>query len=273
MDNDDAPVGTILSRREAIALVGRAGAGLALGGLLTLDADAAFQTKTHQAVQLVASPALTEGPFFVDEKLHRSNLIERTTRPSVVGGAPLALEVTLYRLAEGKYAPLKGAAVDVWHCDAHGVYSDIDQPMNHENTRGQNWLRGVQTSDANGLVRFQTIFPGWYPGRTTHIHFKVRQPGSTEGTTKEFTSQLFFDDKLADMVFAKEPYRPRDGRQARNDGDMIYAERQADGTPAGDRLLPTLTSSPDGKGYTAKFVIALTDDSLRAGRRRGFGGR
>ena len=105
MDNDDAIVGTILSRRQAFALLGRAGAGLALGGLLSFDADAAFQAQAHQAVRLVASPALTEGPFFVDEKLDRSDLVGDTKRAAVVDAKPLALELTVYRLADGKYAP------------------------------------------------------------------------------------------------------------------------------------------------------------------------
>ncbi|WP_196760779.1 dioxygenase family protein, partial [Streptobacillus moniliformis] len=112
--------------------------------------------------------------------------------------------LTLYRLTNGKFAPLSGATVDVWHADALGVYSDEDAPMNHENTAGQKWLRGFQVSDKNGLVTFQTIFPGWYRGRTTHIHFKVRE--TVKGQTKEFTSQLFFDDTLADTIFGKAPY-------------------------------------------------------------------
>ena len=99
MDNDDATLGTILSRRETFALLGKAGAGLALGGLLTFDAEAAFQAQAHRAMRLVASPALTEGPFFVDEKLNRSNLLVGTDRKEVVDAVPLSLELTVYRLA------------------------------------------------------------------------------------------------------------------------------------------------------------------------------
>ena len=271
MDNDDATIGTILSRREALALVSRAGVGLAFGGALAFDAKAAFQAKAHRAVKLVASPALTEGPFFVDERLDRANLLEGTTRPAVVDGLPLALELTVYRLEGGGYAPMPGVTVDVWHCDAHGVYSDTDAPMNHERTAGQRWLRGLQTTDTAGVVRFRTIFPGWYPGRTTHIHFKIRQKGA-DGKTREFTSQLFFDDKTADAIFAKAPYLPPARREVRNADDGIYGERQVDGTVAGEHLLPTLSAAPGGRGHVARFAIALTDSSLRAGGRRGFGG-
>ena len=266
MDNDDAIVGTILTRRDAFALLGKAGLGLAFGGLLAHDAEAAFQAQAHRAVKLVASPALTEGPFFVDEKLDRSNLIGDTTRAAVLDAVPLALELTVYRLADGKYAPFPGLTVDVWHCDAHGVYSDEDQPMNFEKTGGQRWLRGFQTTDAKGEAKFATVFPGWYQGRTTHIHFKVRQKG-VGGKTKEFTSQLFFDDALADAIFAHAPYRPSANRDVRNANDDIFGDEQVDGTVAGQKLMPTIAKSADGKGYVARFAIALTDASLRSGRR------
>ncbi|MGV3613755.1 MAG: intradiol ring-cleavage dioxygenase [Fimbriimonas sp.] len=255
MDNDDAIVGRILSRREALTLAARTGAGLMLGGVLAPSADAALQAKAQREVKLVASPALTEGPFFLDGKLDRSDLLADTKRPAVVEGLPLALAITIYKLANGKYAPLKGAAVDVWHCDALGVYSGESHPMNHENTEGQNWLRGYQTTDADGVVKFATIFPGWYPGRTTHIHFKVRHASKVATGTQEFTSQLFFPDALADEVFAKAPYKPREGRSARNANDMIFRERQVDGTFAGDHLMLELARK--GNGFDAKFAVAL----------------
>ena len=269
MDNDDAIVGRILSRREALALAGKGGIGLALGGALFGGAEAALQAKARREVKLVASPAVTEGPFFVDEKLERTNLLGDTKRASVVEGVPLSLAVTIYKLTEGKYAPLKGVTVDVWQADAAGVYSDESHPMNHENTAGQNWLRGYQVTDAEGIVRFETIVPGWYRGRTTHIHFKVRQ--TVDGKTKEFTSQLFFDDAVADTIFAKAPYYPRDERQARNSNDMVYGERQVGGGVAGDHLLLDLSPARSGQGYTGTFAVALTEDSLTSARKRGMG--
>jgi protocatechuate 3,4-dioxygenase beta subunit len=272
MEHDDATIGTILSRREAICLAAQTGTGFMFAGLMSLSPDAAFQAKAQREVKLVASPALTEGPFFVDEKLERSNLLEGTDRKSVVEGVPLTLAITIYRLADGKYAPLKGATVDIWHADAAGVYSDESHPMNHENTGGQKWLRGFQTTDADGVVRFKTIVPGSYPGRTTHIHFKVRQSTADKAQTKEFTSQLFFEDAFADRIFAKAPYKPRGGREGRNSSDMIFQERQVDGTVAGDHLMLEVAPTSGGKGYVAKFAVALTDANLRAegrGRRGG----
>lgn len=274
MENDDAIVGTILNRRDALANLGKWGLGVVAGGLLYTRAEAAFQEKARREVKLIASPALTEGPFFVDEKLKRANLLTETKRPSVVQGVPLDFTLTLYHLSQGKFAPLAGATVDVWHADALGVYSDEDAPMNHANTAGQKWLRGYQTSDKNGLVRFQTIFPGWYPGRTTHIHFKVRQRVAGKANqTKEFTSQLFFDDTLADSLFAKAPYRVRDAGQSRNASDNIFGERVSDGSRAGEHLtlhLKPLKAGASG-GYRSSLVVALTDDNLRHGDGRGHG--
>jgi protocatechuate 3,4-dioxygenase beta subunit len=271
MDTDDAIVGTILNRREMLRLATGSGLGLAFGGLLLKEADAAYQEEARKSVKLVASPAVTEGPFFVDEKLKRSNLLEGTKRETVVQGIPLSLTFTLYRLKDGKFAPLPNAVVDIWQADTKGVYSDVSAPMNHENTSGQNWLRGYQVSDANGIVRFQTIFPGWYMGRTTHIHFKVRQTVA-KSATREFTSQLFFDDTLADTIFANAPYHTRDARQVRNRNDMVFTERQADGSRAGEHLMVECKSAPKGKGYSTKFAVALTDDNLRTGGGRRPGG-
>ncbi len=270
MDHDDATVGTILSRREAFTLAARASLGLAFGGLILSDADAAFQAKAQREVHLVASPAVTEGPFFVDEKLNRSDLIGDTKRPSVVNGAPLTVTFTLYRLVDGKFSPLKGAMVDVWHCDAAGNYSDVEAGMNPDDTTGQNWLRGYQISDENGVVKFKTIVPSWYRGRTTHIHFKVRQ---TDGkATKEFTSQIFFDDAVADGIFANAPYKLRGPRDMRNATDGVYSERQVDGSQAGEHLLVDLKKAASGKGYETKFAVALTDSNLRTGGRGRRGG-
>ncbi len=277
--NDDAIVGTILNRRAVLRHAARATFALATGGLLLQGSDAfaahaALQKQAQKTVKLVASPAVTEGPFYVDEKLNRSDLIGKATRASIANGVPLDLTFTLYRLNNGVFAPLKNAVVDMWQADAHGVYSDEDAPMNHENTAGENWLRGYQVSDKNGVVHFKTIFPGWYESRTTHIHFKVRESDTTNAktkTTKEFTSQLFFDDKLADTIFAHTPYKPRGDRQVRNTNDMVFTERQTDGTQAGQHLTVAVAPSKTGRGYASTFAVALTDTNLRSGGHRGHG--
>ncbi len=272
MDNDDAIVGRIFSRREALAHAAKAGFGLALTGGAIAATRGGDRTHDLPKVHLVASPVLTEGPFFVDEKLNRSNLIGDTTRDSVRNGIPLELKFTVYKANGDTFEPLPGAQVDVWHADGHGVYSDESNPMNHENTAHQTWLRGYQMSDSSGVVKFKTIVPGWYDGRTAHIHFKVRQRSKDGSTTAEFNSQLFFVDTLLDQLYQASPYNSRGDRTMRNDADDIYSERQVDGSVAGHHL--TLLPEKQGAtgGYVAHFAIALTKGNLSGARRRGFGG-
>ncbi|HLK16685.1 MAG TPA: hypothetical protein VKT78_17900 [Fimbriimonadaceae bacterium] len=254
MDHDDAMVGRLISRREALAAAARAGLVLASAApLAAISSGAQGDTRT---VHLVATPHLTEGPFFVDEKLNRSDLTTGTNRPSVVNGLPLLLALTIYRQERSGPVQLKDAHVDVWHADVNGVYSDEANPMNHENTAHQNWLRGYQVTDAIGRVQFKTIFPGWYPGRSPHIHFKVRSYSAAEKVTAEFTSQLFFKDADARRIYAAEPYGSRGGHETTNAYDGVYNEFQVDGRPAGQSMLLDLEKRLSG--YQAHFSVLLT---------------
>lgn len=235
MGSDDGTIGRVLTRREALALLGAAGFAALGPGRPALAAAPGV---------CVVRPALTEGPYFVDVKLDRSDIrsdpADGTRRP----GVPLHLTLRLSRLAAGVCAPLPGAMVDVWHCDAAGVYSDVADPGG--STVGRKFLRGYQTSGADGLVAFTTIYPGAYPGRAVHVHFKVRS-GAGRGRAHELTSQLFFDDTLTDQVHARPPYAGG-ARRMRNERDGIYRA-------AGDRL--TLAVAPAGEGYAAAFDLAL----------------
>jgi protocatechuate 3,4-dioxygenase beta subunit len=135
--------------------------------------------------------------------------------------------------------------IDVWHCDAMGIYSDVSDSS--FSTKGRKFLRGYQRTDASGIADFTTIYPGWYSGRAVHIHFKIRtEPGATSGL--EFTSQLFFDDSLSDTVFGAQPYSAKGQRDRLNAQDGIYTQSQ------GQTLLP-LTSTSDGYGGT--FALGL----------------
>jgi protocatechuate 3,4-dioxygenase beta subunit len=140
---------------------------------------------------------------------------------------------------------LRGAKVDIWHCDALGVYSDVQD--RRTDTRGQQFLRGHHVSDTDGIVRFTTIYPGWYGGRAVHIHFKVRTPGEN-GRTDEFTSQLYFQDELTDRVHAGAPYAANKGQRLLNTRDMIFREG---GTQL---ILPVVEGTA---GYSATFRIAM----------------
>lgn len=234
MGSDDGTIGRVLTRREALALLGA-------GGLAVLGPGRPALAAAPGAC--VVRPALTEGPYFVDVKLDRSDIRSDPTDGTLRPGAPLHLTLRLSRLSAGVCAPLPGAVVDVWHCDAAGAYSDVRDSGG--STLGRKFLRGYQTSGADGLVAFTTIYPGAYPGRAVHVHFKVRSDAG-RGRAHEFTSQLFFDDALTDQVHARPPYSG--ARRMRNERDGIYR-----GT--GGQL--TLAAAPSGGGYAATLDLAL----------------
>jgi protocatechuate 3,4-dioxygenase beta subunit len=238
MHDADRSIGCVLTRREALALLGA-------GGLTALAARRSAAQPPAVPPACVARPALTEGPYFVDEKLHRSDIRSDPVDGSVRPGAPLRLALRVSRLTRGACAPLPGAIVDLWHCDALGVYSDVQDPSGV--TLGRKFLRGYQTTDGGGLVRFTTIYPGAYRGRAVHIHFKIRS-GAGGGRVHDFTSQLFFDDALSDQVYAQPPYAGRDQPRVRNAQDGIYRS-------AGAQL--TLAVTPAAPGYAAAFDLAL----------------
>lgn len=251
MDHDDKLVGQIISRRQAL--------GLSVAGLAFLAGTKAGAAEAEgislDEIDLVATPELTEGPFFVDNKLKRRNVIGETKRSSVKEGSPLKLAITVCQIKDGKAIPLKGAHVDIWHADAIGSYSDESpSPIQSEDTKGQTWLRGYQVTDEKGVVEFETIYPGWYQGRTSHIHFKIRSYSASGNVTHEFTSQFFFDEKVNDVVLKKAPYNGL-SKPVRNEQDGIYAYRQADGTRVGSHLM--LKTKEVRGAYEATFSVAL----------------
>jgi protocatechuate 3,4-dioxygenase beta subunit len=192
----------------------------------------------------VVRPALTEGPYFVDERLNRSDLRSDPGDGSVRPGVPLQLTFLVSRLSGGACSALASVFVDVWHCDALGVYSDVaDMGFN---PRGSKFLRGYQQTDAAGRAQFTTIYPGWYSGRAVHLHFKIRT--SLTGTANQFTSQVFFDEAVTDRVHAQSPYNQKGRRNTSNAGDGIYQG-------GGSQLL--LALAPQGSGYAASFDLAM----------------
>jgi protocatechuate 3,4-dioxygenase beta subunit len=193
----------------------------------------------------VVRPEQTEGPYFVDEKLLRPDLRVDPTDNSMRPGLPLRLTLRISTLAENTCSPLAGIVVDVWHNDAMGEYSDV-RDRQYDN-RGKKFLRGYQLTDANGAASFITIYPGWYPGRTVHMHFKLRtDPSARRGT--EFTSQLYFDDAITDQVHAAAPYAANGQRSTRNKDDRIFRR-------GGDELL--LQLQRNAEGYEAVFDLGL----------------
>ena len=190
-------------------------------------------------------PEQTEGPYFVDRTLRRSDVRSDPTDGTVRPGAELHLTINVSSLAGAACAPLAGAVVDIWQCDALGVYSGF------ESGAGKKYLRGHQLTDPTGAVKFVTIYPGPYEGRAVHIHFKVRtDPGAARGGL-ETVSQLYFPEDLSDLVYASPAYgdNARTAGRRRNGDDRIFRGG------GGEQLL--LAVRRDGNVYAASFDLAL----------------
>lgn len=176
----------------------------------------------------VLSPELTEGPFYLDLDLVRSDITE--DRP----GLPLELQVNI--VDADACEPIKDAAVDLWHCDANGDYSGVE---GGEGT----FLRGVQMTNAAGAATFRTIYPGWYMGRAVHIHVKVAPSGS-----EAYTGQLFFEDDVTAAAYRSEPYTARPGPDMANADDGIYNQ-------GGSRTIIAVTTGD--KAYSGVVTLGV----------------
>jgi protocatechuate 3,4-dioxygenase beta subunit len=266
LDDDDRLIGRILSRREVLALFGTGGVALAIaacapggssgtsaGASASSSAVTASATPGSSAVassgaatagavpSCVVVPELTEGPYYVDVNLERSDIRPNTADGVVSEGAPLELGWLLSQVDGDGCLPLEGAIVDVWHCDALGVYSGV------QGSTGTDFLRGFQRTDANGAASFTTIYPGWYQGRAVHIHFKVRTDPDAEAGF-EFTSQLFFDDALSQQVYASGVYASNGTPDRSNANDSIFNESDA---------ATLLAVTQEGDTYKTTFSIAV----------------
>jgi protocatechuate 3,4-dioxygenase beta subunit len=254
MHDDDRAIGRVLTRRELVALFG---AGVAASLTQRVTAQTSGRAPTAAIPSCVVHPQQTEGPFFVDERLQRSDVRPDSRTGVVSSGAPLDLRLTIAQVsASGSCAPIVGAQVDIWQCDAAGRYSDASDRRN--STSGQTFLRGHQITDANGLVQFTTIYPGWYPGRAVHVHFKVRTAANAS-SAYEFTSQFYFDERLTDRVHAGAPYSTHTGQRTRNDSDGPFRD-------GGTQLILPVTER--GQGYAARFTVGMRpgDPASRRGR-------
>lgn len=258
MHNDDGIVGRLLSRRELVALFGSS----AVAALTHRLAAQSGTSAPAAAAACVVQPQQTEGPYFVDERLLRSDIRPDPTTGVVREGAPLVLTLNISELRpDGTCAALPGAEVHLWQCDAIGEYSDV-KDRNFDNT-GKKFLRGHQITNASGAATFTTIYPGWYPGRAVHVHFKVRTPAAT-ARAYEFTSQFYFDEAFTDRVYKAAPYAAHSGTRTPNERDNIYRD-------GGSQLILPVREA--GKGYEAAFDVAMkAGDAPPAGRGRRGGG-
>jgi protocatechuate 3,4-dioxygenase beta subunit len=187
-----------VTRRESlIRLGGFAVTALGLGGLEVAQADAA-------TVSCILTPEQTEGPYYIAGEKLRRNITEG--RP----GAPLVLRTFVVDASTCR--PIRNAAVDIWHADAAGVYSGFGAGASN-----RTFMRGIQRTNAKGLAQVRTVYPGWYQGRTVHIHVKVHVSSNVV-----HTGQLYFPDPMTDAVYSRAPYSARGSRDVRNASDSIY---------------------------------------------------
>ncbi len=234
------PLSTI-DRRTVLKALTLAPLAMLPGGLATRAETAGLiSTDVCQLQQEV-----TEGPFYIDPKLLRSDITEG--KP----GLPMQLRL---QVVTADCVPVVGARVDVWHCDALGVYAGVQNMGDGGDTSGQTFLRGTQQTDNAGTVTFQTVFPGWYRGRTTHVHYKVFLDAQTV-----LTSQIFFDEAVNAEIYAEHPAYARQAER-----DMLNAE---DGiaADAGDGAYARVKmTEPDG-AMEAALVVGISPDGGSAG--------
>jgi protocatechuate 3,4-dioxygenase beta subunit len=250
-----------------------------LGGLTTLAWGRA------RTPGCTLTPEQEEGPYYLDDRMVRRELTEGKT------GVPLQLRVAL--VDARSCAPLPGAAVDIWHCDALGVYSGFNAmnrggppgglgdrpppppgpggpppPIPHANVarrvKSARYLRGVQLTDTEGRAEFSTLYPGWYVGRTIHIHLKVHIGSTDAGDANRggrvcHTGQLFFPEDITADVARLEPYVSRSGIHRTLQGeDGVF--REQDGA-ASLLALTRLDKRSPGSGFLAAVTLAVNPDA------------
>jgi len=232
-----------ITRRRAIGVAGAAGAAIVIGraGRLGLSAPAA---EAAGGICVVDTPEMTEGPYWVDELLKRSDI------RAGQDGVRLDLTIRVFDASNG-CTPIEGAHVDIWHANASGRYSDEAV----QGTQGQTFLRGYQVTDSDGAVTFTTIYPGWYTGRAVHIHVRVRTfNGGT--TVLNYTTQIFFSDAQNDAVMTgAAPYSSRSPQtpDTSDETDNILGSSESTNVIA--------LSGSNSAGWSGTFDIALDDGS------------
>ncbi|MGX9886735.1 intradiol ring-cleavage dioxygenase [Streptomyces sp. NPDC002276] len=276
-----------ISRRRALAVTGGtvAAGGLVAAGFQSASADTTDTTDTTASATATSTSSecmtlmtsVTEGPYYLDGALVRKDITEGKA------GVPLTLRLTVVDATDG-CTPVKGAAVEIWHCDAWGYYSGYttanpggSAPAESEEGDSANdltYLRGYQVANANGVVKFETIFPGWYTPRTCHIHVKVhtggeKEDGTYEGGKVNYTGQLFFADDIAEEIFTLDPYAKHTGSYTVLADDMVY---DGGGATSGLLTLKAVHKKDPSKGYKGSLTLGVDPDAEDTGGGGGGGG-
>lgn len=223
------------SRRGALKTIGLAAAGAAMLSPRIFAQSANAHLLIPGAEACVLLPEAAEGPFYFDPVLHRRDITEG--KP----GLPLLVRL---QIVDTGCVPFEDARVDIWHCDASGAYSGYAGQPGNLDARGETFLRGTQFADSAGIVEFETIYPGWYPGRTTHIHFKVFLDEMSV-----LTGQLYFPEFLNNNIYASFADYSRDrDRTTFNDNDILASQ-------AGESSIATLIGGVDA--LSAALIIGV----------------
>ncbi|HMF98654.1 MAG TPA: hypothetical protein VKE96_30345 [Vicinamibacterales bacterium] len=223
-----------IGRREALSLIGAAGAAAAFGCSNSVTSPSSSTTTTDPTSTNTAcavTPSETAGPFPSVTSLFRSDIREDRQ------GVPLTLTIKVVN-SSASCAPVANANVEVWHSDVAGNYSEYSSEVS------RTYLRGVQTTDGNGRVVFTTIYPGWYQGRATHIHVEVK----TNGVSRKVT-QMAFPETVNNTVYASGVYASRGSNPTSNASDMIFSDSLSS-------ELVTPTGSPVS-GYAVTFQVGI----------------
>jgi protocatechuate 3,4-dioxygenase beta subunit len=244
-----------LTRRQTLGIAGAAGTAVVLGGgagkvISHLAEDPSEVDAATAARSCKLTPEVTEGPFYVPLDRIRRDITEG--RP----GVPLTLKIRVIDVH--KCAPIRSAAVDIWHCDAGGLYSDEAS----NDTSGQTYLRRVQLTNRRGFATFRTVYPGHYTGRATHIHMKVHvggkaRDGTLRGGHVSHTGQLFFAESANSSVYALAPYSSDTAQRTLNSSDSIY------GQAGGSRAEVSLSGSASA-GYVGKISVGVNPKATPA---------
>jgi protocatechuate 3,4-dioxygenase beta subunit len=255
-----------ITRRQAVKAAGAASAAYVLAPALgVLDAGPA-RAATAGASAARLTPELTQGPYWVNTMLHRSNVLANSHGGGHQQGVPLKLYINVVNATTRQ--PMNGLAVDIWHANAHGVYSDESSQAagggtssSAGETTKDNWLRGYQITGKDpglahkpvrGQVSFRTIWPGWYTGRAIHIHVRVRKLHSSGTTIAGYTTQIFFSDADNTRVLTgAAPYNTRSPQTdpTTDENDTVLTEAAFATNIIG-------VKGTIAHGYTAVFNIA-----------------
>jgi protocatechuate 3,4-dioxygenase beta subunit len=241
-----------MSRRDLLKGIGAMGMMAAAGPLMSL-ASCVPRSSTgnnsnpsntsangiNATPDCVLTPEVTEGPYYIAASQMRQDITDGKT------GAPM--EMVIQVVNAKTCAPISSAMVDVWHADAEGLYSAYPGQGDSRSvdTSSERFLRGIQTTDSTGTATFKSIYPGWYRGRTTHVHFKIHFNNNTQ-----VTSQFVFPEAVNSTVYNTGVYAARGDKDTPNASDMVFKQ-------AGSPQSMEIKVEKQGEGYVAKLVVGI----------------